>query len=166
MMRALPFWIFSLLLHKNGCWSDFDRGSNGYGTNRTNPCTPKWLVNGFVLPPKQQHTGTIGSDPKCEISQLGLNRLCVRDDGQLASGERPWHGAASIGENFKHDLRFNLHSWNYSLGCKYDWIVQSLCGGFHNRGTPSHHPFYSRILPYKPSSYWGTPILGNSQMGL
>ena len=34
-----------------------------------------------------------------------------------------------------------------------------------NRGTPSHHPFLLGICPYKPSSYWGTSILGNHQMG-
>ena len=27
-----------------------------------------------------------------------------------------------------------------------------------NRGTPSHHPFLDGILPYKPSSYGGTPM--------
>ena len=27
-----------------------------------------------------------------------------------------------------------------------------------NRGTPSYHPFSIGIFPYKPSSYWGTPM--------
>ena len=27
-----------------------------------------------------------------------------------------------------------------------------------NGGTPSHHPFIDGIFPYKPSSYWGTPM--------
>jgi len=30
-----------------------------------------------------------------------------------------------------------------------------------NGGTPSHHPFYFRIVHHKPSSYWVPPILGN-----
>ena len=30
-----------------------------------------------------------------------------------------------------------------------------------NGGTPSHHPFLDGIFRYTPSSYWGTPILGN-----
>ena len=27
-------------------------------------------------------------------------------------------------------------------------------------GVPLNHPFCFRIFPYKPSSYWGTPIYG------
>ena len=30
-----------------------------------------------------------------------------------------------------------------------------------NGGTPSYHPFLDGIFPYKPSSYWGTPIYGS-----
>ena len=34
-------------------------------------------------------------------------------------------------------------------------------GGFLSHGgTPSHHPFWIGIFPYKPSSYWGIPIYG------
>ena len=36
-----------------------------------------------------------------------------------------------------------------------------------NRGTPSYHPFYSRIFHYKiykSSSYWGITIYGNHHM--
>jgi hypothetical protein len=25
----------------------------------------------------------------------------------------------------------------------------------------SYHPFYFRIFPYKPSTYWGTTMFGN-----
>ena len=27
-----------------------------------------------------------------------------------------------------------------------------------NGGTPSYHPYFHRSFPYKPSSYWGTPM--------
>ena len=32
---------------------------------------------------------------------------------------------------------------------------------FPEIGVPPNHPFLDRIFPDKPSSYWGTPILGN-----
>ena len=35
-----------------------------------------------------------------------------------------------------------------------------------NGGTPSHHVFLDGIFHWKPSSYWGTPIYGNLQIGL
>ena len=35
-----------------------------------------------------------------------------------------------------------------------------LIWGFPEIGVPTNHPFLWD-LPYKPSSYWGTPILGN-----
>ena len=36
--------------------------------------------------------------------------------------------------------------------------------GFPKIGLPPNHPFLDGIFPYKPSSYWGTPINGNPHM--
>ena len=32
-------------------------------------------------------------------------------------------------------------------------------GGFLKQGYPSHHPFLDGIVPYEPSSYWGSPMV-------
>ena len=46
-----------------------------------------------------------------------------------------------------------------SLVNKNSDIIRHLYGGFlSHRGTPSHHPFLDGIFPYKPTSYWGTPM--------
>ena len=38
-------------------------------------------------------------------------------------------------------------------------------GGFLKWGVPLVIIHFSRVFPYKPSSYWGIPILGKPQMG-
>ena len=42
-------------------------------------------------------------------------------------------------------------------------VVLSPTWGFPKMGVPPNHSFEIGIFPYKPSSYWGTPILGNPQ---
>ena len=40
--------------------------------------------------------------------------------------------------------------------CCWSWGFPARHGG-----TPSQHPFIDPIVPYKSSSYWGTPTYGN-----
>ena len=55
------------------------------------------------------------------------------------------------------------HQWGLPMGQAQITVLINVGFQFIG-GTPSYHPFYLRIFHDKPSSYWGTLNLGNTQI--
>ena len=56
-----------------------------------------------------------------------------------------------------------------AIKCNKSICHETRVGVSINGGTLSHHPFidgFPMISPYKPSSYWGTPIYGTPQQNV
>ena len=89
----------------------------------------------------------------------------------------PWKAFVMFSSCFLVPHTDAFHTFSYLPSglwvLKHGWLWmemfmgQSNIGGgsgFHShRATPSHHPYFSVIFPFKnpPASYWGTPIPGD-----
>ena len=84
------------------------------------------------------------------ISEFNHHQIITIDSIDLAifSQKNPGHFSMFI---VKIQVQIRITNITRRLNC--------LNGGFRSHGgTPSHHPNFRGIFPYKPSSYWGTSI--------
>ena len=70
----------------------------------------------------------------------------------------PWLLQTSLGPP---GVAPNPNLWNGAVGPLVALKGRERYGGFLSQGGTPKPSHFCRIFPYKPSSYWGTPILGN-----
>ena len=84
-------------------------------------------------------------------------------------GGTKWYWAHSLPQWLDRQCSPGCRSSQWVLTCQWHQDNGLFARPKHHFGdlgvsihgaSPSHHPFLGGIFPYKPSSYWGTPIYG------